>query len=46
MFIVEKLVEKAKAKEDNATEQIIEKFKYLIFKVASRYHIPDYELAD
>jgi RNA polymerase sporulation-specific sigma factor len=41
---VEKLVEKAKNKEDNATEEIIEKFKYLIFKEAAKYHIPGYEL--
>ena len=43
---MEKLVEKAKNKEDNATEQIIEKFKYLIFKEAAKYHIPGYELED
>jgi RNA polymerase sporulation-specific sigma factor len=46
VVIVEKLVEKAKAKEENATEQIIEKFKYLIFKDAAKYHIPGYELED
>ncbi len=43
---MEKLVEKAKAKDSGATEEIIEKFKYLIFKEASRYHIKDYELED
>jgi len=43
---MEKLVEKAKTKEGYATEEIIEKFKYLIFKEASRYHIPGYELED
>ena len=43
---MEKLVEKAKIKESGATEVIIEKFKYLIFKEASRYHIPGYELED
>ncbi|MBZ9609322.1 sigma-70 family RNA polymerase sigma factor [Clostridium estertheticum] len=43
---MEKLVEKAKTKESGATEAIIEKFKYLIFKEASRYHIPGYELED
>lgn len=43
---MEKLVEKAKTKERGATEEIIEKFKYLIFKEASRYHIKDYELED
>jgi len=43
---VEKLVEKAKTKDDNATGEIIEKFKYLVFKEAFRYHIPGYELED
>ncbi len=43
---MEKLVEKAKAKDSGATEEIIEKFKYLIFKEASRYHIKDFELED
>ena len=43
---MEKLVEKAKNKENGVTEEIIEKFKYLIFKEASRYHIPGYELED
>ena len=43
---MEKLVEKAKTKEGTATEEIIEKFKYLIFKEATRYHIPGYDLED
>ncbi|WP_291637204.1 sigma-70 family RNA polymerase sigma factor [Clostridium sp.] len=43
---MEKLVEKAKNKEDRATEEIIEKFKYLIFKEASKYYIPGYDLED
>jgi len=43
---MEKLVEKAKNKEDGATETIIEKFKYLIFKEATRYHIPGYDAQD
>jgi len=43
---MEKLVEKAKIKESGAAEMILEKFKYLIFKEASRYHIPGYELED
>ena len=46
MYIVEKLVEKAKTKDDSATGEIIEKFKYLIFKEAFKYHIPGYELED
>ncbi|MBU3188273.1 sigma-70 family RNA polymerase sigma factor [Clostridium bowmanii] len=43
---MEKLVERAKSKEESATEEIIEKFKYLIFKEASKYHIPGFDLAD
>lgn len=43
---MEKLVERAKTKDSGATEEIIEKFKYLIFKEASKYHIPGYELED
>ena len=43
---MEKLVEKAKKKESGATEEIIERFKLLIFKEAARYHIPGYDLAD
>ena len=46
MFIVEKLVEKAKNKDEIATGEIIDKFKYLILKEASRYHVPGYELED
>ena len=43
---MEKLVEKAKTKEESATEEIMEKFKYLIFKEASKYHIPSYDFED
>jgi len=43
---MEKLVEKAKTKEGRAAEEIIEKFKYLIFKEATRYHIPGYAVED
>ena len=43
---MEKLIEKAKTKDSGATEEIIEKFKYLIIKEASRYHVPGYELED
>lgn len=43
---MEQLVEKAKNKDNGATEEIIEKFKYLIFKEASKYHIPGYEIED
>jgi RNA polymerase sporulation-specific sigma factor len=43
---MEKLVEKAKTKEGAAIEEIIEKFKFLVFKEASRYHVPGYEVED
>ena len=43
---MENLIEKAKNKEGGAAEVILEKFKYLIFKEASRYHIPGYDLED
>ena len=41
---MEKLVKKAKTKDDSATGEIIEKFKYLIFKEVFKYNIPGYEL--
>ena len=43
---MEKLVEEAKNGNSGATETIIEKFKPLIFKESSRYHIPGYETPD
>lgn len=43
---MEKLVGLAKTKEGGATEQITEKFKYLIFKESSRYHVPGYNFED
>jgi len=43
---LEKLIENAKNKEIGATEIILEKFKYLIFKEATRYHIPCYSVED
>lgn len=43
---MEKLVENAKNKEIGATDVIIEKFKYLIIKESSRYHIPGYDTQD
>lgn len=43
---MEKLIEKAKTKDSGATEELIEKFKYLIIKEAARYHVPGYELED
>ncbi|MBU3158346.1 sigma-70 family RNA polymerase sigma factor [Clostridium frigoris] len=43
---MEKLVEKAKNGDRGATELIIGKFNYLIFKESSRYHIPGYDTQD
>ncbi|MGK0469529.1 sigma-70 family RNA polymerase sigma factor [Clostridium sp.] len=43
---MEKLVQMAKTKECGATEQIIDKFKYLIFKESTRYHVPGYNTED
>jgi RNA polymerase sporulation-specific sigma factor len=43
---MEELVGDAKNKINGATEKILEKFKYLIFKEASRYHIPGFEISD
>ena len=43
---MEKLIEKAKSKDEVATGEIIEKFKYLIFKEASKYYVPGYEIED
>jgi RNA polymerase sporulation-specific sigma factor len=43
---MEKLVEQAKLNEAYATIQIIEKFKFLVFKEASRYHVPGYTMED
>ena len=46
MYIMEKLIEKAKAKESGATEEVLGNFKYFIVKQASRYHIPGFDLED
>ena len=43
---MEKLVENAKINGGKATEEIIEKFNYLIYKEASRYHVPGYTTED
>ncbi|MBW9151332.1 sigma factor-like helix-turn-helix DNA-binding protein [Clostridium estertheticum] len=43
---MEKLVEKSKNGDSEATELIIGKFKYLIFKESSKYHIPGYTNED
>ncbi|WP_298836580.1 sigma-70 family RNA polymerase sigma factor [Clostridium sp.] len=43
---MEKLVEDAKNGDSGATEIIIEKFKYLIIKESSKYHISGYTTED
>ncbi|MBU3073216.1 sigma-70 family RNA polymerase sigma factor [Clostridium estertheticum] len=43
---MEKLVEKSKNGDNKATELIIGKFKYLVFKESSKYHIPGYTNED
>ncbi|MGH4120850.1 sigma-70 family RNA polymerase sigma factor [Clostridium sp.] len=43
---MENLVRKAKINEGGATEELTGRFKYLIFKEATRYHIPGYDLSD
>ena len=43
---MEKLIEKAKNKDEIATSEIIERFKYLILKEASKYYISGYEFED
>ena len=43
---MEKLIERAKNKDEIATGEIIERFKYLILKEASKYYVPGYELED
>jgi len=43
---MENLVSRAKTNEGGATEELTGSFKYLIFKEATRYHIPGYDLSD
>jgi RNA polymerase sporulation-specific sigma factor len=43
---MEKLVRMAKTKEGGATEQVTEKFKYLIFKESTKYHVPGFNFED
>lgn len=45
-YIIEELVRKAKTGDEEAIVEVINKFKYLILKEASKYHIPSYELED
>jgi RNA polymerase sporulation-specific sigma factor len=46
VFILESLVEKAKDGDRSALMDIIERYKFLIVKLASNYHIPAYEFED
>ncbi|MCB2362161.1 sigma-70 family RNA polymerase sigma factor [Clostridium estertheticum] len=46
VFILEILVEKAKNGDRKSLMVIIEKYKFLIIKLASTYHIPSYEFED
>ncbi|MCB2357017.1 helix-turn-helix domain-containing protein [Clostridium estertheticum] len=46
VFILETLVEKAKNGDRKSLMVIIEKYKFLIIKLASTYHIPSYEFED
>ena len=43
---MEDLVKKAKTGDEEAVVEVINKFKYLILKEASKYHIPSYEFED
>ncbi|MBU3146517.1 sigma-70 family RNA polymerase sigma factor [Clostridium estertheticum] len=46
VFILEILVEKAKNGDRKSLMVIIEKYKFLIIKLAATYHIPSYEFED
>ncbi|MGH4121379.1 MAG: sigma-70 family RNA polymerase sigma factor [Clostridium sp.] len=43
---MEELVRKAKTGDEEAVGEVINKYKYLILKEASKYHIPSYEFED
>ena len=43
---MEELVRKAKTGDEEAVVEVINKYKYLILKEASKYHIPSYEFED
>jgi RNA polymerase sporulation-specific sigma factor len=43
---MEKLVQRAKSKDTEATEKITGNFKYFIFKESTKYHIPGYDIQD
>nr|WP_307720512.1 sigma-70 family RNA polymerase sigma factor [Clostridium tagluense] len=46
VFILESLVEKAKNGDRKSLMDIIERYKFLIIKLAGSYHIPSYEIDD
>lgn len=46
VFILEILVEKAKNGDRKSLMDIIERYKFLIIKLAASYHIPSYEFED
>ncbi|MGK0469381.1 MAG: RNA polymerase sporulation-specific sigma factor [Clostridium sp.] len=46
MFILESLVEKAKNGDRKSLMDIIERYKFLIIRLATNYYIPSYEFED
>ena len=46
VYVIEELVSKAKTGDEGAAQEIINKYKYLILKEASKYKIPSYEFED
>jgi RNA polymerase sporulation-specific sigma factor len=46
VFILESLVEKAKNGDRRSLMDIIERYKFLIIRLAGQYHIPSYEFDD
>jgi len=46
VYIIEELIRKAKTGDEGAVSEVINKYKYLILKEASKYRIPSYEFED
>jgi len=46
LFIIEELVKKAKNYDRAAMDEILEKFKYFVYKQAGKYIIPSYDYED
>ena len=46
MFIIEKLVKRAKNGDRAAMDEIIEKFRYFVIKQSGKYKIPSYDFED